>query len=170
MAIASDEEAAAWYTGATEVTLATLAEFVRGITEDFEHDAGTLRQAFGAAALAASQGVNAAADDATGWQTGTHSLEIAVKGTLNTRLRLAWQISNGQAPAESECALILEKTGAVVECCTGCHAISTRQILETGSATSDQWLSYFHEEDGWENRVMYGCCAVINAVELKNLE
>ena len=47
-----------WYAAARAMTVAKLPEFVRHLTEDYDHDYGTLCHAVAAAALAAAHAVN----------------------------------------------------------------------------------------------------------------
>lgn len=60
-----------WYVDAKSVTTETLPEFVRHLTEDFEHDYGTICHAVAACALAAAQAVNKSSQGGiTGFQSG----------------------------------------------------------------------------------------------------
>lgn len=60
-----------WYDESRKVTLATLPEFLRHLTEDYGHDYGTICHAVAAAAIAAARAVDhSPAGGITGFQAG----------------------------------------------------------------------------------------------------
>ena len=67
----ADGEHQKWYEQAREQTLATLPEFLRHLTADYEHDYGTIVHAVAAGAIAAAWAVNdAPCGGITGFQAG----------------------------------------------------------------------------------------------------
>ena len=60
-----------WYKDAREQTLETLPEFLRHLTEDYEHDYGTICHALAAGAVATTWALNASKQGGiTGFQAG----------------------------------------------------------------------------------------------------
>lgn len=74
-----------WYEEAKKTTAATLPEFVRKLTEDFQHDYGTICHAIAAAAIAAMHAVDHSPEGGiTGFQANCIIWEVIEKwGVFN---------------------------------------------------------------------------------------
>lgn len=60
-----------WYKRAKTITVETLPDFIRSLTEDFEHDYGTICHAMSAAAIAAANAIQKSPQGGiTGFQAG----------------------------------------------------------------------------------------------------
>ena len=88
-----------------------------------------------------------------------------VGGNLNSRLRLGWQIISGEPDVATACDAIKADASVLVDCCTECHLMAAR----LGLSTLGVWVPWFSEAVGETPRILQGCCAVINAVQLAKL-